>query len=164
MPTLNPRVNVTLSPSLDVLVTRMAAHQRVSKSQVLRELLETAEPALQRVAALLDAASTASREVLSGLAGRAGAVGAGAADDLAVNLSRLDLLRDLVSEAEAIDGKRPRRRAVAASPSAQFQQRAVAPSPPSKGAPRRGGNPPASNRGVKSVGAGRKRVARKAGR
>ena len=44
MPTLNPRINVTLAPSSDSLVQRLATFQGVSKSQVLRELLDAAEP------------------------------------------------------------------------------------------------------------------------
>jgi len=68
MPTVNPRVNVTLSPSLDQLVTRLAGLQRVSKSQVLRELLEAAEPALQRAVTLMAAAASASADVKRGLA------------------------------------------------------------------------------------------------
>ena len=57
MPTVNPRINVTLSPQLDLIVQRMATCQRVSKSQVLRELLEAAEPALQRAVVLMEAAA-----------------------------------------------------------------------------------------------------------
>ena len=67
MPTVNPRINVTLSPSLDLLVVRLAAMQRMSKAQVLRELLEAAEPALQRAVTLMEAASKAAPGVLSGL-------------------------------------------------------------------------------------------------
>ena len=38
MPTVNPRMNVTLSPALCGKVDELAKHQRVSKSMVLREL------------------------------------------------------------------------------------------------------------------------------
>ena len=46
MPTINPRINVTLSPSLYGMVGELAKYQRVSRSMVLRELLEASEPAL----------------------------------------------------------------------------------------------------------------------
>ena len=49
MPTVNPRINVTLSLSLFGMVDELAKHQRVSKSMVLRELLEASEPALAPV-------------------------------------------------------------------------------------------------------------------
>lgn len=68
MPTLNSRVNVTLSPSLFRLVSRLAEYQNGSKSQVLRELLEAAEPALQRAVTLMASASKASAQVKTGLA------------------------------------------------------------------------------------------------
>lgn len=68
MPTSNPRVNVTLPPSLDDLLTRLARVEDSSKSQVLRELLEAAEPALRRAVALMEAAEGATKAVRSGLA------------------------------------------------------------------------------------------------
>jgi hypothetical protein len=138
MPTKNPRINVTLSPSVDDLVARMARGQRVSKSQVLRELLEAAEPYLQRAAALMDAASAATRGVATGLASQLGESHQRAEQELGKLLSNLDgVTADLVRQAEQVQGKRPAR----------------------EGTPPRGGvpssarpvlNPPASNRGVKS--------------
>ena len=140
MPTENPRVNVTLSVSLDQLVTRLATHTRVSKSQVLRELLEAAEPGLHRAVALMDAASVASKEVRSRLAGRIERGLEMAEDTTAALLSRLDrTTADLVSQAEAVRGKRPARVADAA---------AAAPARAAGASARK--NPPASNRGVKS--------------
>ena len=139
MPTTNPRVNVTLSVSLDALVAHLAAHQRVSKSQVLRELLEAAEPALQRAVTLMDLASKASREVLGGLAGRFERDQDAAEDAAAVVMGRLDrVTADLVSQAQAVRGKRPRRGVDG-----------LAGTRP--GATPEGKNPPASNRGVKST-------------
>jgi hypothetical protein len=144
MPTENPRVNVTLSVSLDTLVSRLASHQRVSKSQVLRELLEAAEPALQEVVALMDAASKASAGVLAGLAPGLQRNLEHAEDSAAVMVSRMSRMqRDLVSQAEEVRGKRPARVAGVRGALAH------SPAPPG-GAPKRG-NPPASNRGVKSA-------------
>jgi hypothetical protein len=145
MPTLNPRVNVTLSPSLDRLVQRLAKHQGVSKSQVLRELLETAEPALQRVVLLMDAASKAQKEVRNGLARSLGKAQDSIEGDLSAGLRSLDAITsDLVTQAEAVRGKRPPRKRV--SPA-----RGGAPAPK---------NPPASNRGVKSAKRGAHRAMR----
>ena len=135
MPTVNPRVQVTLSPSLDALVLRLAVHQRSSKSQVLRELLEAAEPALQRAAALMDAASTAAGEAKARLVRMLDSSQDAAEDAVAVLNSRLDRMTDdLVSQAEAIRGRRPARKG----------------SPSVPGAPAVARNPPPSNRGVKS--------------
>lgn len=115
MPTLNPRVNVTLSPSLDLLVCRLADHQNMSKSQVLRELLEAAEPALQRAVALMDAASKASDEVKTGLARSLEKAQDRAEDALAVVLHRMDASADLLAAAEAVKGRRPSNRGASAA-------------------------------------------------
>ena len=137
MPSTNPRTNVTLSPSLDSLVTRLAALQRVSKSHVLRELLETAAPALSRALAVMEAAERAKPEVLASLAQSMERHQAIVELTMEDALSRIDQA-DLVMQAEALPGRRPPRPARAASP----HSRAVAVSA--------GGNPLPSNRGVKS--------------
>lgn len=137
MPTSNPRVNVTLSPSTDALVQRLAGLQRVSKAQVLRELLEAAEPALQRAAALMEAASQARGAVLDGMARQLDQHEARFQKATGKVLSDFDAMTDdLVAQAEAVRGRRPR----------SARQRGPGPSP----APARPKDPPASNRGVKS--------------
>ncbi len=135
MPTMNPRVQVTLSPSLDALVRQLAVHQRASKSQVLRELLEAAEPALRRAVALMDAASKASEELRSGFGKSLDQAQVRAEKALASTLATMDsATADLVSLAEEVRSRRPAR-----------MPRGTARAAPT--APR---NPPASNRGVKS--------------
>lgn len=143
MPTLNPRVNVTLSPSLDLLVTRLAQFERVSKSMVLRELLETAEPALRSAVALMEAAKGASAKARTDLARdlEASVQAATNVAHLALSVSA-NHTRDMVAEAEAVKGRRPSR-GMRSMPAA-----GAAPGP--LRAPRRRKDPPASNRGVKS--------------
>ena len=150
MPTVNPRVNVTLSQSLDILVSQLASHTRVSKSQVLRELLEEAEPALQRVVALMDATVKASAGAKEQLARRLEKNIEDAQDDAAVHIDRLSrVTADLVSQAEAVRGKRPRRVPVVGGTSDRT---------PPVPALRRPKDPPISNRGVKSTQDGRRRT------
>lgn len=139
MPTTNPRVNVTLSPSLDALVTRLAQLQRVSKSSVLRELLETAEPELAQVVALMEAASKAKTTAKKNLtADMRGAVHGYLAEVQALMERGGALVGDLVSEAEAVRGRRPSRKSSAG------------PARSGAGAARGRKDPPSSNRGVKS--------------
>jgi hypothetical protein len=112
---MNPRVQVTLSPSLDALLVRLATHQGSSKSQVLRELFEAAEPALHRVVALMDAAATAKDEVHTGLARSLDRAQDAIEDGLAIAIHRLDAAipgGDLVRQAEGVRGRRRRRGAV----------------------------------------------------
>lgn len=150
MPTLNPRVNVTLSPSLDSLVTRLAAAERVSKSMVLRELLEAAEPALSAAVAMMEAAKSASAEARASIV-----KDMQAAIDAAAGVQHLALAsasraqRDLVDEAEVIRVRRPARVGLGASASAGAPGPARAGSAAAKPRQRRK-DPPASNRGVKS--------------
>lgn len=143
MPTLNPRVNVTLSPSLDTLVGRLASLERVSKSMVLRELLKACEPALQQAVALMDAAQGASVDARNRMA-----VDMQMTIDAARGVQHLALsvaannTRDIVAEAEAIRGRRPSR-------PARVGGSAGTDAVPSKVAKTRK-RPPLSNRGVKS--------------
>lgn len=135
MTTTNPRVHVTLSPSLFDLVGSMARAQRVSRSQVLRELLEAAEPALQRVVKMIEAAERAKGAVKAGFAEELLRSQQVLERELEHNLSMVDgVSTDLVSLAQRIEGRRPGRDRVSEHGAG--------------GAP---GNPPASNRGVKSV-------------
>jgi hypothetical protein len=146
MPTLNPRVNVTLSPSLDALVGQLAGFERVSKSQVLRELLETAEPALRHAVALMEAAKGASVKARANLAKDLDSsvkAAEGVSELLLRELS--NQTRDMVSEAEAVRGRRPSR-------SSALARASVAPAParPGQNNVRRSRkDPPSSNRGVK---------------
>ena len=143
MPTLNPRVNVTLSPSLDSLVSRLAALERVSKSTVLRELLEAAQPSLMHAVALMEAAQGASQKARDRVVRDMQSTIdlAKATADISFALASNNT-RDMIAEAEAIRGRRPPRRRSAATP-AGGGSAAVTKSPRPK-------RPPSSNRGVKS--------------
>lgn len=140
MPTSNPRVNVTLSPSLHQLVDDLAQMQRVSKATVLRELLEASEPALLQAVAMMKAAKDMTAEARNAVA-----------KDMERTLAQVErktaglleaaagITADLVAEAEAIRGRRPARGGDARS----------APRPGKKTA-KRGRTPLPSKRGVKS--------------
>lgn len=148
MPTNNPRVNVTLSPSTDALVRRLATYQRVSKSQVLRELLEAAEPALQRAATLMEAAAGAHGAVVGNMRSQLDAVMSKAEQTLATLLEGQDALAaDLVAQAEEVRGRRPALAHAQHGPGQDSGRRRSAVQ-----------NPPSSNRGVKSPGKGKARA------
>lgn len=131
MPTANPRVYVTLSPDLDAVIGRMAALERISKSQLIRETLEAAQPTLTKAVALMEAASKAR---------------SGARQELAQSLEHsqqviesqlegiLQALTEPAVDALEVAGRRPGRRAAARGPAAC--QESI--------------NPPPSKRGVKS--------------
>ena len=143
MPTENPRVNVTLSPSLDTLVIKLAALERVSKSMVLRELLEAAEPALRHAVGLMEAAQGASSTARKRIAHDMEQT-VRAAEGVSHLASRVaaNNMRDLVSEAEVVRGRRPSRLTRVSEASGTGKRLAVKTIKPKR--------PPLSNRGVKS--------------
>lgn len=71
MPTLNPRVTVTLTPAVSAVLRQLAELGGQSQSSIVGELLETSLPVFERVVAALRAASTiqagAKAEIASGL-------------------------------------------------------------------------------------------------
>lgn len=139
MPTTNPRVNVTLSPTLDGLVSDLAQLQRVSKATVLRELLEAAEPMLMQAVAMMRAAEELSAGAKTKVAGDlAKRLRKAEADAAQVMAQAAGVTQDLVAQAEAIRGRRPARSgdALAAPRTGRKPKRAKTPLP--------------SNRGVKS--------------
>jgi hypothetical protein len=140
MPTANPRTQVTLSPSLDLLVTRLARLQQSSKSQVLRELLEAAEPALQRAVLLMEAASSARDSVLDGLAQSLSEAQDVVEAQLAQHLGRLDQATgDLVTVAEGIKGRRVRGGGARSAPSPAPSGDGLPPVPVTRGVGSTGG-------------------------
>lgn len=154
MPTINPRINVTLSPSLDALVTRLAGLERISKSMVLRELLEAAEPALVQAVALIEAAKGASANARKKLATDldSGIKVAEGTSQMMIQTMALHT-RDLVSEAQAVRGRRPSRDAREASSVTVPKVAKVQAYADTNGVPPRPvlvKRPPSSNRGVKS--------------
>lgn len=137
MPTENPRVNVTLSPSLNALVGRVATLQRISKAAVLRELLEASEAGLQHAVALMEAAAGARQSAMKRLADdMEGSLRAAERFEREMRDRFAHSAKDLVADAEAVRGRRPRSSGAAA-----------ATRPP--GGAKRLRNPPISNRGVK---------------
>jgi hypothetical protein len=152
MPTINPRINVTLSPSLDSLVGQFATIQRVSKSSVLREFMEAAEPQLRQALALMEAAKGAKPNALRAVSEDMQNVvqSLESAQRLAMSVAA-GRTRDLVAEAESIRGRRPARSGrsdvgvagVQAPRPGRKARSAVGP----KGRP----DPLISNRGVKSL-------------
>nr|WP_019364377.1 hypothetical protein [Pseudomonas luteola] len=67
MPTLKPRVQVTLEPETHNVIERMAALQGCSRGALIADLVETVVPALARTVALLEAAREAPGQVRQGL-------------------------------------------------------------------------------------------------
>lgn len=67
MPTVKPRITVTLNQHVYDVFDRLAQLQGTSKGAVIAEILETVYPPLMRTVALLEAANEAPKQVRQGL-------------------------------------------------------------------------------------------------
>jgi len=67
MPTIKPRVQVTLEPHTHEVIERLAALQGRTRGAVIADLIDSVAPALARTVALLDAAASAPSQVKRGL-------------------------------------------------------------------------------------------------
>lgn len=92
MPTIKPRVNVTLEPQTHAVIERLAHLQGRTRGAVIADLLDSIAPVMGRTVALLEAASSAPQQVRDGLR----SVVEGVHDDLlaqaGVNSSQMDML------------------------------------------------------------------------
>lgn len=59
MPATNPRISVTVVPSVDALLSRLSSLTGQSKSSFIAEILESSMPVLERMVTVLDAAQQA---------------------------------------------------------------------------------------------------------
>ncbi len=66
MPTLKPRVQVTLEPETHAVIERLAHLQGRTRGSVIAELLDSVAPPLRRTIALLEAAAEAPNDVKRG--------------------------------------------------------------------------------------------------
>ena len=119
MATKNPRISVMLKPESDVILTRLSAVTKQSKSSIIAEFLEdTCMPMFERMVVVLEAAATATDDAKA--AARQGFAEAeekllgvvGMANDLFDTASR-----PFLEDAEKAPG-RPGRRGRAATPAA----------------------------------------------
>lgn len=67
MPTLKPRVQVTLEPHTHEVIERLSILQGRTRGSIIAELLDSIAPTLGRTVALLEAAQAAPGEVKRGL-------------------------------------------------------------------------------------------------
>lgn len=122
MPATNPRISVTLKPSLDAMLKRMSDATGQSRSAIVGELLEQAEPVLARMVAVIEAARTATDEargrLVANLADAQGKLEAhlGLAQDLFDESTS-----DLVGEAEQV-GRRKSKGAQVATAAARTEE------------------------------------------
>lgn len=66
MPTLNPRLSVTLTPELASVLERMSQLTNQSRSAIVSDILETTRPVFERLIQVLEAAQTVKGDLKEG--------------------------------------------------------------------------------------------------
>ena len=108
MPTLKPRVQVTLEPQTHAVIERLATLQGRTRGSIIAEMLDSIAPALTRTVALLEAAAEAPNDVKRGF--RA-AVEASHQELVAISgdaSRQLDAFLDQLDQAGSSEGANPR--------------------------------------------------------
>ncbi len=145
MPTLNPRLTVTLEPAVAACLRRLSEVTGNSQSKLISELLEGSVPVFLRVIATIEAAKSASAEIRGKLAADMGAAQERVEQQLGFALGEFDAVSaPLLEEVEAVK-RRARKGTGRATASVSA---APAPAP---GAATRAVVTPLSNRGVRST-------------
>lgn len=143
MPTLNPRITVTLRPSTAATLRRLSELTGNSQSAMVSELLEESEPVFQRMTAVLEAAQKAQKEAKAGVVEGMERAQSRLEESLGLVRAQFDeYTGDLLAGLE--DVKRRARKTTARQPGGGAPS---APAPTSAGAKR----PPLSNRGVRNT-------------
>jgi len=107
MPSKNPRLSVVLSPALAATLAALSQETGDSAASLVRGILEQAEPALQRMLQLVKAAKQAQGQISAGVGQSLNRVLQDLEEAMVVADYRTGrAVRDLVSEAQAVKGRR----------------------------------------------------------
>lgn len=118
MPTVNPRIQVTVRPSQYALLQRLAKLQKRSMSKVLAELFDEIEPVYERVAVVLEAAVRAQVSAKQGMVDAFQAAEAEMAPHVAAAMGQFDMLVNTFGPAQDVAAGAPSGARIAAPPSA----------------------------------------------
>lgn len=157
MPAKNPRLTITLSPSLHAMLRRLSELTGSSQSSLIGELLEGSVPVLGRTCVVLEAARDAKDAMRGRLAEDIGAAQAKIEQQLGLALGDFDkltgsLLADVEEVKRRATRKTPAARAVARGAGSAAGAATAPDSPPARAKKARPGVglTPLSNRGVRN--------------
>lgn len=68
MPTVKPRITITLEPHSHEVLSRLSSASHQSMASIVTDILDTAIPSLERVVVVMERAATATQEVRDGVA------------------------------------------------------------------------------------------------
>lgn len=98
MPTLKPRVTITMEPFTHEAISRLASLQGRTRGAVIAELLDSIAPSLTRTVALLEAAMEAPEQIKAGLRGVVESLQDELSSVAGDASAQLDMLMDRVGE------------------------------------------------------------------
>ena len=157
MPTQNPRLTVTFTPATDAVIRELSALTGQSRGSLVAELVDQAQPVLERMVRLLRAATEARQRVASDATAHLHAVQTDIERAFGLALDELDRTLPLFDEGGAV-----RRRGVRTPAAGAGAALAAAPDAAAGvRTPRRSGATPLSNRGVRSRGSTTKAIAQR---
>jgi hypothetical protein len=144
MPTLNPRVSITLTPAVSAVLKEMSKLTGNSQSAIVGELLETSLPVFERVCTILRAAASVQESAKSEIAAGLDRAQSRLEEQIGLQLSDFDeIARPLLDAAEKVD-RRPGVRAQTAGSTRPTGRHSRIESD----VPKKGTRTPVSNRGV----------------
>ena len=154
MPASNPRLTITLRPTIAAQLRRLSELTGNSQASLIAELLDGSEQVFARLITVLEAAQVAKEEMRGAITGDMRSAQERVERQLGLTLDAVDdMVAPLVDAAEAV--KRRARKRAASMP--------ARPAAAARGASAGGGSTPVSNRGVRSDPA-RTKVSKKRGK
>lgn len=107
MPTIKPRVAVTLEPYTHEVIERLSVLQGRTRGAVIAELLDSVAPVLARTVSLLEAASSASEQVKQGLRNVAEGIHVDLVAAAGPGADQLNFLLESIRKSAADEGANP---------------------------------------------------------
>lgn len=107
MPTLKPRVQVTLEPQTHAVIERLALLQGRTRGSVIAEFLDSIAPSLTRTVALIEAAMEAPNDVKRGLRAMVEGVHQELVDVSGDASAQLDMLLGQLADTQESEGVNP---------------------------------------------------------
>jgi len=144
MPTVNPRITITLKPEVHAVLKRLSAATDNSQSAIVSELLESSVPVFERMVLVLEAAKAAQQGMAADLAQGLERAQSKIEAQLGLMLGEMDeAYRPILKQGETV--QRRRRKAAATDTDALAAAGSVGAVGGAPGVPT-----PMSNRGVRS--------------
>jgi hypothetical protein len=103
VPTLNPRITITLEPSVHAILRRLSELTRESQSAIVSDLLSQSSPAFAKIITVLEAAQSASASMKASTAARLDEAQSKIEEQLGLVMGTLEeVSRPLLDQAEKV--------------------------------------------------------------